>query len=93
MKQIRLIAEDFDTLNVNSPLFSAQYESPSDCPIARASKRMGLFKKPSVAPYSIKEYDASQNRREIIGNFDEIVRIAKELKSGKVKYGVVKILN
>ena len=91
MKQLRLIKEDFDTLDVDSIDFDLQYSRIFDCPVARAYKRI----------YGVRvwvEQDAIYlltNSRfvpslRIKGDVDEIKRVAKSLASG-AKYGIIKV--
>lgn len=86
---IELIAEDFDTLEVDTPTFRLQYENGADCPIARHFKRLG-FLNPSIS--CNRWIVGSEGNREFMRvevYISDVRSAAEQIKSGK-RYGVIK---
>ena len=86
MKKLKIIKEDFDSLED----FVFQYTQPNDCPIARALKRMGK-ENPNVAVLNASWMDKKMTVEiHFNGRHAVLMRIANELKEG-AKLGVILI--
>lgn len=86
---IKLIAEDFDTLEVDTPTFRLQYENGADCPIARHFKRLG-FLNPSITYSRWIVYSGNVRHNVNVDIYiSDVRRAAEQIKSGK-RYGVIK---
>lgn len=91
MKQLRLIKEDFDTLDVESKEFTDQYTNPMDCPAARALKR---YFKVNYRPYvSSCSFETPNGKTVFTDSITcrEIRRVAKKLSTGRYKSAVIKL--
>jgi len=76
---IKLIREDFDSLVFDSNELSKQFRSPSDCPIARALKRLYPNNKYIIGIFSV-TINGKYIETEYIGMM-EIERIIETLNT------------
>lgn len=83
MKQIRLVAEDFNSLN---RLTKEEHEDIYDCPIARALR--SKFKKKICVGSTIVFIGWVQYR--IDGYYDSVDKAREKLKKG-AKYAIIKV--
>lgn len=88
MTEIKLIKEDFDSLEPNTQLFVSQYTNPWDCPITRALKRE--FPNEEKVAVTCNEVIIGET---IICNkynigFDEVSIVALEIAEGK-EFGII----
>jgi len=85
MKNIKLIKEDFDSLDTE--VMRRQYVQNYDCPIARAFKRLG-YGRCSVTTF---EVVTKTHVYSIIGGIDEVQAIARQLKRGTKRVKTIKV--
>jgi len=85
MKNIKLIEEDFDSLEEKK--VEEQYIENYDCPIARAFKRLG-YDEVNVTSF---EVVTETHVYKIDGGPDEVQAIAKQLKRGTKRVKTIKV--
>lgn len=92
MKNIKLIAEDFETINSeeNKGDLVMNYLRPKSCPIANALKRMGY--KSSVGATFINIWDGRKvlATLTINGDYSEVNKIYKNISNGS-EYGLIEV--
>lgn len=88
MTEIKLIREDFDSLDPNSREFDVQYMNPWDCPIARALRR----EFPNEGKLGVNCREVIIGNKRIRTNNDigilEVSRVATEISKGN-EFGII----
>lgn len=89
MKQIRLIPSDFDSLDCDEFYDSGQFQENSDCPIARALKRVA--KEPNSVSVGVSCAYIDGQKLLIQGRYPEVDKCRESLRICS-EFSIIKVI-